>query len=62
MLDISPAKIEDIDVIFKFANRDTISPLGIVRDVEAFCGESKYHFDFLVLRSPQDKFLSNYIW
>ena len=33
--DIAPAKIEDIDVTIKLANRDTISPIGIVRDVES---------------------------
>ena len=31
MNDIAPAKIEDIDVTIKLANRDTISPIGIVR-------------------------------
>ena len=31
--DIAPAEIEDIDVTIKLANRDTISPFGIVRDV-----------------------------
>ena len=34
MHDIAPAEIEDIDVTIKLANRDTISPIGIVRDVE----------------------------
>ena len=34
MNDIAPAEIEDIDVTIKLANRDTISPIGIVRDVE----------------------------
>ena len=34
MNDIALAKIEDIDVTIKLANRDTITPLGIVRDVE----------------------------
>ena len=33
MNDIAPAEIEDIDVTIKLANRDTISPIGIVRDV-----------------------------
>ena len=39
-----------------FANRDTISPIGIVRDVEVLCGMVKYAADFLVLGSPQDSF------
>ena len=34
MHDIAPAEIEEIDVTIKLANRDTISPVGIVRDVE----------------------------
>ena len=54
--DIAPAKIEDIDVTIKVANRDTITPLGIVRDVEVLCGKIKYPTDFLVLGSPQDDF------
>ena len=56
MNDIAPAKIEDIDVTIKLANRDTISPIGIVRDVELLCGNIKYPTDFLVLGSPQDDF------
>ena len=54
--EIAPAEIEDIDVTIKLANRDTISPIGIVRDVEVLCGKVKYHADFLVLGSPQDSF------
>ena len=44
MNDITPAEIEDIDVTIKLANRDTISPLGIVRDVEVLCHYKKIHF------------------
>ena len=29
---------EDINVSIKLANRDTISPCGIIRDVEVLCG------------------------
>ena len=54
MHDIAHAEIEDIDVTIKLANRDTISPIGIVRDVEVLCGKAKYPADFLVLGSPQD--------
>ena len=43
-------------VTIKLANRDTISPIGIVRDVEVLCGKIKYPTDFLVLASPQDNF------
>ena len=56
MHDIAPAEMEDIDVTIKLANRDTISPMGIVRDVEVLCGKTKYPADFLVLGSPQDSF------
>ena len=49
---IAPVEIEDIDVTIKLAIRDTISPLGIVRDVEVLCGNIKYHYDFIVLGSP----------
>ena len=56
MNDIASAQIEDIDVTIKLANRDTISPSGIVRDVEVLCGKIKYPTDFLVLGSPQDDF------
>ena len=45
MNDIAPAEIEDIDVTIKLANRDTITPLGIVRDVEVLCGKIKYPTD-----------------
>ena len=56
MNDVAPAEIEDIDVTIKLANRDTITPLGIVRDVEILCEKIKYPTDFLVLGSPQDDF------
>ena len=56
MNDIAPTEIEDIDVTIKLANRDTISPIGIVRNVEILCGKIKYPTDFLVLGSPQDDF------
>ena len=56
MNDIARVEIEDIDVTIKLANRDTISPIGIVGDVEVLCGKIKYPTDFLVLGSPQDDF------
>ena len=56
MHDIAPVEIENIDVTIKLANRDTISPMGIVRYVEVLCGKTKYPADFLVLGSPQDSF------
>ena len=54
--EIAPAEIEDIDVTIRLDNRDTISPIGIVRDVEVLYGKIKYPTDFLVLGSPQDDF------
>jgi len=60
MSDIAPVEIEDIDVTIKLANRDTISPLDIIRDVEVLCGKIKYPNDFLVLGSQQQK--SHHIW
>ena len=56
MHDIAPAEIEGIDVTVKLANRDTISPIGIVRDVEVLCAKVKYPADFFVFGSPQDDF------
>ena len=56
MNDIAPTEIEDIDVTIKLANRDTISTIGILRDVEVLCGKIKYPTDFLVLSTPQDDF------
>ena len=41
MHDIALAEIEEIDVTIKLANRDTISQVGIVRDVEVLCGKFK---------------------
>src|SRR3954469_7102134 len=38
MHEIQPCEIEDIDVTIHLANKQTISPVGIVRDVEVLCG------------------------
>ena len=56
MNDIAPTGIEDIDVTIKLANRDTISPIGVLRDVEVLCGKIKYPTNFIILGSPQDDF------
>ena len=61
MHDVAPAEIEEIDVTIKLANRDTISPVGIVRDVEVLCGKVKYPADFLVLGSPKITFVPLYL-
>ena len=47
MHDIAPIELEDVDVTIKLANRDTIKPVGIVRDVEVLCRKVKYPVDFL---------------
>jgi hypothetical protein len=36
-------------VVIQLANRETVLPIGIVRDVEVLCGKTKYPTDFLVL-------------
>src|SRR4051812_37397146 len=56
MHDIRPCEIEDIDVTIHLPNKQTISPVGVVRDVEVLCGKVKYPTDFLVLGSVQDSF------
>src|SRR4051812_18502072 len=56
MGEISPCELEDIDVTIYLAKRETISPIGIVRDVEVLCGKVKYPTDFLVLGSERDNF------
>ena len=61
MQDIAPAELEDIDVTIKLANRDTISPIGIVRDVEVLCGKAKYPADFLFLGSHKIAFVPLYL-
>jgi hypothetical protein len=49
MHEIGACELEDIDVVVQLANRETVWPLGIVRDVEVLCGKTKYPTDFLVL-------------
>ena len=56
MNEILPCEIEEVDVTIQLANKETISPIGIVRDVEVLCGKVKYPTDFLVLGSVQDSF------
>ena len=59
--EIAPVEIEPIDVTIQLANRDTICPMGIVRDVEVLCGKTKYPADFLVLATAQDSFFPSYL-
>src|SRR3954465_1095374 len=55
MHEIGPCELEDIDVVIHLANRETVCPIGIVRDVEFFCGKNKYPADFLVLGKEASK-------
>src|SRR3954468_10058687 len=55
MHEIGPCELEDIDVVIHLANKETICPIGIVRDVEVPCGKIKYPADFLVLNSAASK-------
>src|SRR3954466_7105932 len=56
MHEIQPCEIENIDATIHLANKQTISSVGIVRDVEVLCGKVKYPTDFLALGSVQDSF------
>src|SRR3954469_7718240 len=56
MGEILPCELEEVDVIIYLGNRETISPVGIVRDVEVLCGKVKYPTNFLVLGSVQYSF------
>src|ERR1043165_6662170 len=56
MHEIQPCEIKDVDVTIHLANKKTICPVGIVRDVEVLCGKVKYPTNFLVLGSVQDSF------
>ena len=42
-------------MVIHLANKETICPIGIVRDVEVLCGKIKYPADFLVLNSAASK-------
>jgi hypothetical protein len=55
MHEIGPSELEEIDVVIQLANRETIWPLGIVRDVEVLCGKTKYPTNFLVLGKEASK-------
>ena len=61
MHDIAPAELEGIDVTVKLANRDTISPVGIIRDVEVLCGKVNILLIFLFLIPHKMTFLGLYL-
>ena len=42
-------------MVIHLDNKETICPIGIVRDVEVLCGKIKYPADFLVLNSAARK-------
>jgi hypothetical protein len=46
ILEIGSCELEEIDVVIQLANRETISPIGMVRDVEVLCGKTKYPANF----------------
>ena len=49
MHDIAPAEIEDIDVTIKLANRDTISPIGLLEMLKSCVGKLNILLIFLFL-------------
>jgi hypothetical protein len=55
MHEIGPYELEEIDVVIQLANRETISLIGIIRDVEVLCGKTKYPADFLILGTKASK-------
>jgi hypothetical protein len=54
--DIDPIQMEETGITIQLANKDYISPIGIVRNVEVLVGKIKYPADFMVLACPQDAF------
>ena len=61
MHDIAPAELEEIDVTIKLANRDTISPVGILKDVEVLCGRLNIQLIFLFLVPHKMTFVPLYL-
>ncbi|KAK1609483.1 hypothetical protein QYE76_033156 [Lolium multiflorum] len=57
MHEIDSCELEDIDVVIQLANRETISPIGIVRDVEVLC--EVFMDDFSVYGNSFDNCLRN---
>ena len=61
MHDIAPAEIEDIDVTIKLANRDTISPIGIVEMLKSCVGKLNILLIFLFLVPHKMTFVPSYL-
>ncbi|KAK1649427.1 hypothetical protein QYE76_067232 [Lolium multiflorum] len=57
MHEIGSCELEDIDVVIRLANRETISPIGIIRDVEVLC--EVFMDDFSVYGNSFDNCLRN---
>jgi hypothetical protein len=55
MHEIASCELEEIDVVIQLGNRETVLPIGIIRDVEVLCGKTKYPTDFLVLGKEASK-------
>jgi hypothetical protein len=54
--DIDPIEMEETGMTIQLANKEYISPLGMVRDVEVLIVKIKYPADFIVLGCSQDSF------
>jgi hypothetical protein len=48
--------MEETSMTIQLANKEYISPLGMVRDVGVLVGKIKYHADFIVHGCSQDSF------
>ena len=59
--DIDPIIMEEIGMEIQLANKDYISPLGIVRDVEVLVGKIKYPIDFILLGCPQNSYVLSFL-
>jgi hypothetical protein len=55
MHEIAPCELEEVDMVIQLANRETVLPIGIVRDVKVLCGKTKYPTDFLILGTEASK-------
>ena len=54
--DIDPIEMEETGMTIQLANKEYISPLGMVRNIEVVFGKIKYPADFIVLGCSQDSF------
>jgi hypothetical protein len=54
--DIDPIETEETGMTIQLANKEYISPLGMVRDIGILVGKIKYPTDFIMLGCSQDSF------